>query len=273
MASWARSARWIPRLVATDLDGTLLRSDGSVSERTAAALATVEAAGATLVLASGRPPRWIRPLAGSLGHRGLAVCSNGALVYDLARQRVVEEFALAPEIGRALLDRIKDAIAGVSFAVERDDTLFCEPDYAAVQLGHDPERVIARDIETLLAGDSVKLLARHATHDADTLLAKAREVVGDLADVTHSAGAGLVEISAKGVSKASSLALLCERLGIDAVDVAAFGDMPNDLPMLAWAGRAYAPTNAHPDVHAIVDQRCASNDEDGVASVLEELFA
>lgn len=202
----------------------------------------------------------------------MAVCSNGALVYDLAQERVVEQFLLAGAVCRGLLDSIRAAIGGVSFAVERDDTLICEPDYPAVRLGHDPDRVIAPDVEMLVSADAVKLLVRHVSHDSDTLLAKAREVVGDVAELTHSAGVGLVEISAKGVSKASSLALLSKELGVDPSRVVAFGDSPNDLPMLAWAGRAYAVANAHPEVHAIVDRHCAGNDEDGVAMVLEELF-
>ena len=93
-------------------------------------------------------------------------------------------------------------------------------------------------------------------------------------EVTHSTvGPALLELSAAGVSKATTLARLCAELGVDAADVVAFGDMPNDLPMLAWAGTAYAVANAHPSVLAAVERRAASNDEDGVAQVLEQLFA
>ena len=83
---------------------------------------------------------------------------------------------------------------------------------------------------------------------------------------------GLVEISAAGVTKAAALARVCDRLGIDAADVVAFGDMPNDLALLAWAGTSYAVSNAHPSVLAAADHVTASNDEDGVAEALAGIF-
>ena len=75
-------------------------------------------------------------------------------------------------------------------------------------------------------------------------------VVGDRAVVAFSGAGGLAEVSAKGVTKAAALAGWCAELGIDAGEVWAFGDMPNDLPMLTWAGRSFAVANAHDDVLA-----------------------
>ena len=74
------------------------------------------------------------------------------------------------------------------------------------------------------------------------------------------------------MTKASTLALLCADLGVDAADVIAFGDMPNDLPMLAWAGTSYAMANAHPTVRAAADHVAPGHDEDGVAQVLAGVF-
>ena len=82
----------------------------------------------------------------------------------------------------------------------------------------------------------------------------------------------LLEISAAGVTKASTLALVCERLGVDRTDVVAFGDMPNDVAMLAWAGRSFAMANAHGSVVETADEVAPSNDDDGVAATLERLF-
>ena len=106
---------------------------------------------------------------------------------------------------------------------------------------------------------------------ADELLALAVEVLDGQVAVTSSSSEALLEISAAGVTKASALAALAARAGIPAAEVVAFGDMPNDLPMLAWAGRAVAVANAHPEVLAVADEVTASNDEDGVALVLERL--
>jgi hydroxymethylpyrimidine pyrophosphatase-like HAD family hydrolase len=108
---------------------------------------------------------------------------------------------------------------------------------------------------------------------SDELVAHARELVADLAELSHSSNVeALLEIGAAGVSKASALAVLCERKGIEPADVLAFGDMPNDLAMLQWAGRSVAVANAHPEVVEVADEVTASNDEGGVARVLERLL-
>jgi hydroxymethylpyrimidine pyrophosphatase-like HAD family hydrolase len=128
-------------------------------------------------------------------------------------------------------------------------------------------------VDALVEQPAAKLMLRHDNLTADALLARARQVASHLAEFSHSNAAdGLLEISAAGVSKASALARLCGQRGIDSRDVIAFGDMPNDLPMLAWAGSAVAVANAHPEVIAAADEVTASNEESGVARVLERLF-
>jgi Cof subfamily protein (haloacid dehalogenase superfamily) len=260
------------RLFATDLDGTLLRSDLTVSDRSRAALAAVEEAGRTLVLVTGRPPRWMPPVVEQTGHTGLALCANGATVYDLATERVVQEHLIDPEVGAEVVAAIRDALPDVSFAVERG---------GAQGLGHEHAYgvpyaasgdVVVAEVDELVAEPVAKLLARHDDMDPDEMLARVREVVGDLAEVTHSSTWGLMEISASGVSKAVALARLADELAVAAEEVVAFGDMPNDLPMLAWAGHAVAVANAHADVLAAADEVTAANDDDGVARVVERLL-
>ncbi|WP_020579847.1 Cof-type HAD-IIB family hydrolase [Actinopolymorpha alba] len=260
-----------PKLVVSDLDGTLLRSDGTVSDRTRSALEQVEEAGGTVVFATGRPPRWMRPVADATGHRGVAVCSNGALVYDLREERVVERYLLAPEIGLAVVDAIRGSIPGVAFGVEFGHSFGHESTYRVID--DVAGEVYVGELADLLAQPAVKLLVKHEGHNPDVLLAKAREVAGHLAEFTHSSPrTALLEVSAQGVSKATTLAALCAERGIAPSEVVAFGDMPNDLAMLAWAGTAYAVSSGHPEVLAAVDRRCPSNDEDGVAHILEGLF-
>ena len=132
-------------------------------------------------------------------------------------------------------------------------------------------RVLVADDEPLARERLRQLLARHPRMACDELLALAVEVLDGQVAVTSSSKEALLEISAPGVTKASALAGLAARAGIPAAEVVAFGDMPNDLPMLAWAGRAVAVANAHPEVLAVADEVTASNDEDGVALVLERL--
>ena len=259
------------RLIASDIDGTLLRDDGTMSDRTVAALAAVEDAGLVVVLCTGRPVRWMKPIAEQTGHHGLAVCANGAIVYDMHTERVVEEFPLDVEVARRLAVALREGVPGVAFAVERGTGMLHEPEY--VPLGR--FETIEATFDDLLTEPMVKLIAKHPEMGSTELYAAAHEAIADLAELaetTYSSGT-IVEISAAGVTKAFGLERLAAEHGIDADEVVAFGDMPNDIPMLAWAGRGIAVGNAHPDVLAVADETCASNEDDGPARVIEELLA
>jgi len=259
------------RLIATDLDGTLLHSDGSVSERSRAVLTSATAAGFLVVFTTGRPPRWMPPVAEATGHTGVAVCANGALLYDMETEEVVRENPLDPAVGAEVARALRERIPDLVFAVERGTGFGLEPQYRARAPLPSGAEVAA--IEDLLTAPVAKLLARHPTLDSDTLLAQAREIVGDLATFTHSSPNGLLEISGPGVSKALALEQLATEGGIASDETIGFGDMPNDLPMLAWVGHSVAVANAHDDVLAAVDEVTASNDDDGVAVVIERLLS
>lgn len=257
--------------MATDLDGTIVRSDGTVSDRTVAAIAAVEAAGAAFVMVTGRPIRWMHDIAGRTGCRGVAILANGAIAYDLHTEQVVRSSLLTASAATEVVNALRDAIPGIAFAVERLREGFAhEPHYVPRWDSTDPRS--QGPIAELLTDDVVKLLARHDTIGSDELLAAARAAVARGATLTHSSSDGLLEISADGVSKASGLAAYAADLGVTAQETVAFGDMPNDLPMLTWAGHAVAVANAHPEVLAAADEVTASNDDDGVAQVLARWF-
>jgi Cof subfamily protein (haloacid dehalogenase superfamily) len=261
-----------PRVVATDLDGTVVRSDGTISVRTRRALTAAADAGAMIVLVTGRPPRWLRGMAEATGHHGLAICANGAIVWDLHSESVVSSYPIDVSTVRDIATSLRAEIPELGFAVETVDTFAHEPSYHP-RWATDEQTVVA-ELEALLSRPVAKLLARHEGLTADELLARARTVVADeLASLTHSSREGLLEISAAGVTKASTLRAVCEQHGHGPADVVAFGDMPNDLPMLAWAGHSVAVGNAHPEVLQAVDEVTASNDADGVAQVLERWFS
>ncbi len=120
------------RLVATDLDGTLLRSDGSISPRTLRALAMVQARGIPIVLVTARPPRTVRTLTRQITG-ALAICGNGAIVYDLAREAIIAQTRLDATVARALIGELRAAIPGVSFAIEAGLRYGEEPDYAPTE--------------------------------------------------------------------------------------------------------------------------------------------
>jgi HAD superfamily hydrolase (TIGR01484 family) len=260
----------VAKLVATDLDGTLLRSDGTVDERTRRAIAGLEAAGITFLICTARPPRWLRPLAEETGHRGLAVCANGGVIWDLHTDRMVEAFPVQAELAREVVRRLRAELPTGAWAVERAGGFAHEPAYTP--RWPVPDDTVVDAIDALLEPPAVKLMLRHPDLSADALLAHARELIGDLVEVSHSSSHdALLEISAPGVSKASALAGVCAQRGIGAEEVMAFGDMPNDLAMLSWAGWGVAVANAHPEVLAAADEVTGSNDEAGVAAVLERL--
>jgi Cof subfamily protein (haloacid dehalogenase superfamily) len=222
-----------------------------------------------VIFVTGRPPRWMAPVAEATGHTGLAVCANGAILYDLGEERIIREYALQPADLRAVAGKLLEALPELRFAVERSGILSHEPAYLPAW-DDDSLRVVPRD--ELFADAATKLLVRYAGADPDELLAAAQAAVGDLVSMTRSSVDELLEISAAGVTKASGLERFARQHGVSAAEVIAFGDMPNDLPMLAWAGHPVAVANAHPDVLAIAAEVTASNDDDGVARVLERLF-
>ncbi|MBT2402788.1 MULTISPECIES: Cof-type HAD-IIB family hydrolase [unclassified Streptomyces] len=267
-----------PRLIATDLDGTLLRDDKSVSPRTVAALAAAEEAGIEVFFVTGRPARWMDVVADHVHGHGLAICANGAAVVDLhAGREFVEVRALSRDTALTVVDALRAAAPGTSFAVERTTGINYEPEYPPFFL--DPGATVAT-VEKLLheepAGSSapvLKLLAHHAELSPDEFLALARSAAGGYASITRSSPTALLEISGLGVSKASTLALCCAERGISPAEVVAFGDMPNDVEMLSWAGTSYAMGNAHPDVIAAASGRTVANNEDGVALVIERILA
>jgi len=156
------------------------------------------------------------------------------------------------------------------FAVETLDGLALEPGF--LERHPVPEGAARGPIEQIFATPGLKLLARHEELGWQEFWARAEEVAGDLVEITWSSASTLLEISARGVTKASTLALLCADRGIAAEQVLALGDMPNDLPMLAWAGTSYAMANAHPTVREAADHVAGSNDDDGVARVIEDLL-
>jgi Cof subfamily protein (haloacid dehalogenase superfamily) len=259
------------RLVASDLDGTLLLPDETVSERTRAALAAARAAGITVVLVSGRPPRSLGPIAERIGVGGVAICANGAIVWDLDAGTMLDSTPLAAELATWLVHGLREAIPGALFAVELEGSFGREAGWSE-GLAAAPADVLEADALELITGPVTKLLVRHPTMAFAEVAERARRVVGDDAVVTW-AGLRLVEISAAGVTKAFALERLCRRLGIDAGEVVAVGDMPNDLPMLDWAGLGVAVANADQAVLAAADEVTASNLDDGVARLLERIIA
>ena len=259
-----------PRLVATDLDGTLVRSDGTVSAYTREVLAEVERLGVPVVFVTGRPLRWAEEVFDYVGDHGLAIVSNGALVWDVAGDVPRLERPIEPALGLEMCRALREAVPGTAYAVETLAGIGLEPDF--VERHAVPEGARRGGIEELFREPALKLLARHEKLEPQEFWDLAEEVVRGRLVITWSSTTALLEISGPDVTKATTLALLCAELGVAAEDVLAFGDMPNDLPMLRWAGTAYAMADAHPTVTEAATRVAPGHDEDGVARVLAGVF-
>jgi Cof subfamily protein (haloacid dehalogenase superfamily) len=261
----------LPGLVASDLDGTLLRSDLTVSPRTVAALDALASEDIPFVMVTGRPTRWMPPVLAQTGLRGPVVCANGALVLDPSTGETLAEWPIPRDALVEVTRRLREAVPGIAFAAEYGDSLVREDAYPT-RLDETRPDVRVGTYAEVVSRPVPKLLARLPDTDADLLLARVDAVIDGLATPTHSSFVGLVEISAAGVTKATGLAYLAERYGVDPADVVAFGDMPNDIPMLEWAGRSVAVGNAHPAARAAARGTTDRNDDDGVAAHLERLL-
>ncbi|MBK3591479.1 MULTISPECIES: HAD hydrolase family protein [Streptomyces] len=268
----------VTRLIATDLDGTLLRDDKTLSDRTIAALAAAEEAGIEVFFVTGRPARWMDVVSAHVHGHGMAICANGAAVADLhADGRLVEVRPLERAAALDVVRILRDAAPSTSFAVELATGIHYEPSYPPFHL--DPGATVAVAEKLLheerpgVGAPVLKVLAHHPELTPDDFLALAREAAGGLASVTRSSPTALLEISGPGVSKAGTLAACCAERGIAPAEVVAFGDMPNDVEMLSWAGASFAMGNAHPAAVAAATGVTLTNNEDGVAVVIERILA
>jgi Cof subfamily protein (haloacid dehalogenase superfamily) len=268
---------WRPKLVASDLDGTLLTSDGEVSPRTRAALAACWDAGIPVVGVTGRGPRLFDSVRAALDGRGIAVLAQGGFVVDLERDEVLRTVGLPRDQATAVIERIESVAGELVLAVE--DAAEQGEVHSPLRVQHwpypEPAHLLPRH-QVLPTGAVLKVFLRSPTLGQDELLARARDVVDPAeAEVTH-AGLGFIEVLPPGITKATGLAIALERYGVGFGDVLVFGDMPNDLPMIEAVrdagGRAVAVANAHPAVRAATSLVTSGHDVDGVARYLEALL-
>ncbi|GHI88052.1 hydrolase [Streptomyces xanthophaeus] len=260
-------------LIATDLDGTLLRAGDTVSARSYQALATARTAGAQHIVVTGRPVPQVRHVLDGLGYAGLAVCGQGAQVYDAARGVLLHSVSMDRGLAEVALGKIEAEIGEVYAAVNQeglDAEMLIGPGYRMWH-PHLPTVRVPRRAD-LWSAPINKVLLQHPELDDDELTRVARSVVGDLVNVTM-AGEHTVELQPPGIDKAGGLARAAEVLGLPASSTIAFGDMPNDVPMFAWSAHGVAMANAHRELFDVADEVTLSNEADGVAVVLERLYA
>ncbi|MFK3729151.1 HAD-IIB family hydrolase [Streptomyces sp. NPDC088090] len=259
------------RVVATDLDGTLLRSDLTVSGRTRRALELVAASGAVHLVVTGRPAAACRRLLDSLGYTGLAVCGQGAQLYDAGTDRLLSAERLDTELARSVVARVEELLGPLELGVVTsppESRFKVTPGFGErVRHGWD----VTADRSLLWDAPIDKLVLHHRTVGDDALTEAALRLCGDEVTVVHSVR-GMVEVLPRGITKGTGVARALELLGRTGAETVSFGDMPNDVPLLALAGHGVAVANAHPALRAVADEIAPGHEEDGVAAVLERLF-
>ncbi len=262
-----------PKLIATDLDGTIVAHYGEISQRTINVFRQADEMGIEVFFVTGRPPRWMPEIKDAFGI-GHAICGNGAMLYDLIGEKVLEEWLLSVDAQLQAVGRLRSQIPKISFSVETSSYFHREKAYIPRwDVGLDNLGVDL--IEEVMLNPAIKLLARCSEQElsSDEMLHIALQELEGIATVTHSnSHDSLLEISAIGVSKGETLAKMAARLGIAAEDCVAFGDNPNDFSMLRWAGRSYAMADGHPDARNHAKDVAPPHTDDGVAVVLEELL-
>ncbi|GAB4582283.1 Cof-type HAD-IIB family hydrolase [Nocardia sp. IFM 10818] len=264
-----------PKMVATDVDGTLIDHSEQVSPRTKAAIDALIADGVPFVLATGRPPRWIDPVVDGLGYAPLCVCGNGAVIYDSAGDRILSTSTLDTDTLAWIADLAESLLPGCGLAAERvgvsahdaaTPQFVSSPEYEHAWLNPDDTEVSRAEV---IAAAAIKMLIRLPGASSGDMRAILEPHLAGRADLTYSTDNGLIELSAPGVTKATGLATVAQRLGVQHATLIAFGDMPNDVPMLRMAGHGVAMANAHVEAIAAADEVTAANHEDGVARILE----
>ena len=262
-----------PKLIGTDLDGTIVAHYGFISERTKIAFTAAHEAGIHIYFVTGRPIRWMVEIKENFNF-GVGICGNGAMLYDFINQKVLEEWLFSVKDQLETVKRLREVIPPVTFALEIDGDFHREKQYTPRwDIGFDYEGV--DKIEEAVTKPALKLLARciNGEYTSDEMLMLASKALDGIATVTHSNSTdSLLEISADGVSKGATLSKIAARHGLTAEDCVTFGDNPNDFSMLSWASRSWAMADGHPDVMKYAKFQTDAHQEDGVAKAIERLL-
>jgi len=259
------------RLLALDVDGTLLTTAQTMSSRTRDALVDAEAAGWHIALITGRPLAHAMPVVEELGLGEFVVAANGATVAEISSGAVLYQASLPGELVVEAIRRSRLAVPALGLAVSTPGRFVQEPGFDILAPlskadGDVVDDACPRADEVV---HSVVLFVDGM--DALALRDAVAAVVPDGVAVSPSGLPGSVELTAPGVHKGSGVIHLSARLGVQQDDVVAFGDGLNDHEMLAWAGLGVAMGNASAETKAMADEVTTSNDEDGVALVVERL--
>jgi len=273
----AASADFVPKMIATDIDGTMLRSDGTLSPRVRKALHDAADAGIHVVPATGRPEMVATDVIDALGLANYWVFANGAMTRNLTTNETVRGYWMDPVVAQGLVVEMRAAFPGARFAVELEFGMAYEPGFEKIVPNTPPVGPINDILDGLVSADGSaarvqKVLVFDPERTIDDLHSAVAEALGDHGVPSYS-GLRFIEVAASLVTKALALDGLCVDLGIDVSEVAAFGDNHNDVAMLEWAGQGYAMANATDDAKDAAGQIIQHNNNDGLALSIEHFLS
>lgn len=265
------------RLVATDIDGTLLNEHHQPSPRTRAALAQLQARGVIVVLSTGRPPRSIRPLYESLGLDQPVVALNGALTFHPGETVLLEHRPLPSAVALLLVNAIRSIDPDMNIGMEYLDEWYVDhiDDNLKMRIaaGLVPVLPVVGDLTEVIAADDrgVSKMYFGATAAKRAAIEGAFAAAGLSGEITvTSSGPDFVEILAAGVNKGAALTALAQRLGVPLAETVALGDEENDMQALKLAGLGIAMGNASPKVRNSARVVTETNTADGWARAIEK---
>lgn len=266
-------ADFVPKMIATDIDGTMLRSDGTLSPRVRKALHDAADAGIHVVPATGRPEMVAVDVIDALGLSDYWVFANGAMTRNLTTDETVRGYWMDPIVAQGLVVEMRAAFPGARFAVELEFGMAYEPGFEKIVPTTPPVGPIDDILDGFEAADGSlprvqKVLVFDTSKPVEDLHDAVSESLGD-SGVASFSGLQFIEVAASLVTKALALDALCADLGIDVSTVAAFGDNHNDVAMLEWAGQGYAMANATDDAKVAAGQTIDANNADGLALAIE----
>ena len=260
------------RMIATDIDGTMLLPDGSLSANVRDALHEAVAAGIHVVPATGRPMMVATDVLDALGLDDYWIFANGAVTWHHGRAETVRGYWMAPEAAMSFVERIRAQLPNCSLAVEFESTAVFELGFERVFPLIVNETDCVEDVRGVVHEPVQKILVVDPSKTVEELFGEVSLALGEDA-VPSFSGLAFIEVAAELVTKGVAVAGLAEDLGIDRSEVATFGDHHNDVSMLEWAGRGYAMGNGTDDAKAAADFVIGTNAEDALATQVRSLIA
>ncbi len=259
------------QMIATDIDGTMLRTDGTLSAATRASLWRAHEAGIHVVPATGRPYVVARDVIEALGINEFWVFANGAVTRHIGRAETVRASWMDRDLAISVVDRLREALPGVGFAIEFDLDVAYEAGFEAL-VPVRPDGAAVADITAAIDRDVQKVLVFHDGSTLDELYGIVSAALGDDGVASYS-GLGFVEVAGAHVTKAVALDALAADLGFSAAEVATFGDNHNDIPMLEWAGTSFAMANGTDDAKEAAHHVIGHTDDNALATIVDQIVA